>query len=68
MDEAAFEKVMASFSQINQQMDRKLDALEAKYPEPAPKLRLEPSKRFDPLDLSPKRGGNDVPFAIGRPR
>jgi hypothetical protein len=68
MDEAAFEKVMASFSQVNRQMDRKLDNLEAKYPEPAPKLRLEPSKRFDPLDLSPDRGGIDVPFSIGRPR
>jgi hypothetical protein len=68
MDEAAFEKVMASFSQVNRQMDRKLDELEAKYPEPAPKLRLEPSKRFDPLDLSPDRGGIDVPFAIGKRR
>ena len=68
MDEAAFEKVMASFSQIDQQMDRKLDALEAKYPEPAPKSRLEPSKRFDPLDLSPERSRIDVPFSIGRPR
>ena len=68
MDEAAFEKVMASFSQINQQMDRRLDDLDAKYPGPAPKIRLEPSKRFDPLDLSPDRSRVDVPFAIGRPR
>jgi hypothetical protein len=68
MDEAAFEKVLASFSRINQQMDRRLDDLDAKYPEPTPKLRLEPSKRFDPLDLSPERSRIDVPFSIGRPR
>jgi hypothetical protein len=68
IDEAAFEKVLASFSQINRQMDRKLDDLEAKYPEPAPKIRLEPSKRFDPLDLSADRPGIDVPFSIGRRR
>ena len=61
-------KVLASFSQVNQQIDRRLDDLEAKYPEPAPKIRLEPSKRLDPLDLSPDRAELNVPIAIGRPR
>ena len=66
MDEQAFLKVLASFSQIDQQIDRKLDEMEAKYPEPAPMPRSTPSKRLEPGYQTPIDDIFDVPIAIGK--
>jgi hypothetical protein len=48
---------------------RKEDAeFDATYLEEPLILISRPSKRYETLDLSPDRGGIDVPFSIGRPR
>jgi hypothetical protein len=68
MDEQAFLKVLASFSQTNQQIDRKLDEMEAKYPESAPTPASKPQKRIEPGYLASIDDIFDVPIAIGKRR
>jgi hypothetical protein len=71
VDQEAIKKSLASFFQAEERMKKQVAKSDAMCPEPPlmpasrPSTRLEP---LEPLDLSPERGGIDVPFSIGRRR
>jgi len=64
VDDETLRQTVASFLES----ERKLTILEKKYEELDAMTSAMPPKRFSTLDLPPARVGNEVPFAIGRPR
>jgi hypothetical protein len=64
VDDATIRETLGSFFQL----EKKLDAFEARYPEPASMTPSRPSRLAEPASLSPIGDFADVPMTIGRRR